>query len=219
MALSRWIDEHLETFVKPRLGYIPNKDATTRQQLSFNPTQLAGLHALWIQAKRKAAGRTILLPGRDVFLFEILARMEGWDTIFRPDISSCTYNYFYNIYPEMKAKFKETLCVDTGYRGSVPIGLGIANFLLISASSCSPQDKPKRQIFPNCIAGPCVSLSGVLEGTPKYWITAQMAATMKTINQPYASAPEFERAAILARHIAESAYIGSKLNKLTRRVL
>ncbi len=220
MAFSTWIDEHLETFVRPHLGYVPNKDDDGNSYVGqFTPRGLAALHALWIKTKARAGNKTILLAGRDVFLFEVLARMEGSDTIFRPDISSHTYTYFYKCFPQLKDKIRECYCVDTGYRGSIPIGLGITEFSLISATSADQTKRDQIQIFPRA-RGQCVSLAGTLESVPKYWRTAQMAVGYKSIVQDIeTNKTVFARAAVLTRHVAESAYIGKQLAKVVRGVL
>jgi hypothetical protein len=91
--MNTWLDEHLETFVRPYLGYIPNlKDKPSKKSGHADWSEILTneafylLYLAWQEAKSRAAGRPILLPGRDVWLLEVIARCEGgnYPTVFRP---------------------------------------------------------------------------------------------------------------------------------------
>jgi hypothetical protein len=124
-------------------------------------------------------------------------------------------------YPELKPVFEKTFCIDTGYRGSVPMKLGVSKWMLIAATSVSPAtERPKRQLFGTCKKGPCISLAGTLESVPKYWDTAMWDEVNKKIIQKVVNHPDtFENAAILTRYIAESCKPKSKLASQVRGVL
>src|SRR3990167_2020477 len=170
-VVMTWLDEHLETFVRPYLGEVPNVDKQHVWVKTFSPKLLAGMLAIWNRTKVLAKGRTILLPGRDVYLFEVIARMQGdYPTIFRPDISS-------SVAPYVVEDYKETFVLDTGYKGSVPKAMGIPNWVLIRYDfGGRPVDLVKQyQVFPTIKRGAMMSLSSFLEGCPKYWDRANMA--------------------------------------------
>ena len=168
-----WLDQHLEEFVRPQLGYIPDVDPANEWIRKFNRNALIALNRIWRQTKVLAAGRTILLPGRDVFLFEVLARMlDDYPTIFRPDISSA-------VAPYVAEDYTKTFVLDTGYKGSIPKAMSIPNWALVCynyASKDNLEHKAKRQVFPKTRSGTYTTLSSYLEGCPKYWTRGAMAA-------------------------------------------
>jgi hypothetical protein len=161
--LSTWLDQHAETFVRPKLGFIPNVDTKDYNIIQLGSRRLDQLKNVWEAAKKKAGGRMILLPGRDVFLFEVLARMEEFPTIFRPDISTL-------VSPYVKEDYTDCYLLDTGYKGTIAKDLKIQNYGLIEFSiySQKPEElkanKAKYQVMESQDG-----LAGVLEGTPKYW--------------------------------------------------
>jgi len=127
MVSSKWLDQHLEEFVRPILGSLPT-EASIHPDIypinQFDDGMLRCLLACWREGKRLAQGRQIFLAGRDVWLFEVLARLEGFPTIFRADISSMTKDYVTEDYTNCHL-------LDTGYAGSVPRALKIKNFHLV----------------------------------------------------------------------------------------
>lgn len=201
-----WLDVHLNNFVRPYLRCIPEVEPDNMCIKRFSPKVLIALNLIWNEAKKKAQGRTILLPGRDVFLFEVIARMQGdYPTIFRPEISSAVADY-------VTENYKECFVLDTGYSGSIPKKLGIQNWSLVQydplySKNALAGDKPFRQIFPKAsrwsIYG---SLSSLLEGCPKYWIRALMRSPITKggpVTQPFDNY-NFRTAAMLTIHVARS---------------
>jgi len=77
-----WLQEHMETFVQPYLGFTP-----TDPLPYFSPQELTVIKNTWRSVKQHAEGRDLLLAGRDVFIFEILARRENYPTTFMPECS------------------------------------------------------------------------------------------------------------------------------------
>lgn len=216
MFQETWLDEHIETFIKPNLGYVPSMSLLTSPStknesypLYSNTTvnvperTLSCLKAFWKEAKKRAKGKMILLPGRDTWEFEVLAQMEGFkDTIFRPDISSMTVNF-------VKEDYRDFFCIDSGYKGSIPFRLGIEDFALTSFTAASywnylfhgtkpikPSITPERtkeltekhQLYPYMkaakyapstgamiqAASPLRNICGFLESGPKYWSYASV---------------------------------------------
>lgn len=210
-----WLDEHLETFVRPQLGEIPNVDQSYYWIAAFNAKVLIALVTVWNRAKFLAKGRTILLPGRDVYLFEVIARIQGdYPTTFRPDISS-------EVAPYVTEDYSDTLCLDTGYKGSIPKAMGIPNWVLVryDFSGRKPEDVARYQVFPKASRGAYSGLSGSLEGCPKYWTRGSMA------HAPYKkgskviqsiSPSNFKYAAMLTIHVAQSVH---KVRPLLQRSL
>lgn len=187
-----WLDEHLETFVRPFLRTIPNPDPKDHWVVAFKATHIKALVNVWAEAKKRSKGRQILLAGRDVYLFEVLARLEGYPTIFRPDISRDTAKH-------VKENYKECYLLDTGFQGSVPKALGMEHYDLISFSG---GDKELHQVFPNSSGEPYYSLSSHLEGVCKYWSPGQYVNEI--ILQGPSHPSEFNRAAILTIHVVRS---------------
>lgn len=173
MALKgrQWLNNHIETFIKPELKKwdIPfsavEKMATGPkcpescylQMLKEYPKTVETMMALWEQAKKNAKGRTILLPGRDAWLFEVLARLDGTDTLFKPEISSLTKGWAAKFDVD-KDRFKKCYCIDSGVAGSVPKALGAEAWGLVSGAN---RLLPGDQWTANCYS--------VLEALPKYW--------------------------------------------------
>lgn len=226
--LSTWLDDHLENFVRPKLGKIP--DISTVYEELWPPKVLKTLKAVWEQAKRRSQGRRILLPGRDVWEFEVLARMEGTTTVFRPDISgevgrnaaTCVFEDYTNFY-----------ALDTGYSGSVPRGLKMTHYDLIALNPSSylshdpllPARRVEHQVFPRAflcglgkvekgkpytppVYGTLYQLATKLEGAPKYWERAVLGGGLKDPKRPIVQglSPNeiFTSAAIVTQIIARS---------------
>lgn len=155
-----WLNEHLEQFVKPVLGYVPVTTTTRNRYLSSQ--EMARVKNIWRSVKSSAAGKPILLAGRDVFIFEILARRENFPTIFRPDISRLTCQH-------VTEDYSDCFLFDTGFAGSIPLGLRVKEFILASSLSnrLSVLDKKQTQVFPKM--GGSRSLALKIESLPKYW--------------------------------------------------
>lgn len=175
---SNWIDQHLEEFVRPYLGYVPDipADHDAKGSYVFPPAVCKLLFLAWQRAKFMAGSRTILLPGRDAWEFEILARLEDVNTIFEPRISSCTKTDTL-----WKNKFTECFLVDSGHQGSIAKALGITEFGLAYCST--PADgsaKEKHELLPTLGYN---QLYGALEGSPKYWICAGYGQDDKGLNK------------------------------------
>lgn len=205
-----WLDEHLETFVRPNLGSIPDINRTRMADKGWTEKRISALHAIWTQCKRLAEGRPILLPGRDVWLLEVLARMEGFPTTFRKDISSCVAKSGL-----LKEDFSHFHAFDTGYSGSVPKALKCEHWHLMTWSGMGPKpEDPKiknktqkrleqyrsleaHMIFPYVQRGkynnsgiyisspsPLVHIAGALEGSMKYWQRAEVRYAPRVSNEP-----------------------------------
>lgn len=164
-----WLAQHLEDFVKPVLGYTPSKP--TDYTPFFVPSEKSVIKNMWRVAKCEARrlSKPILLAGRDVFVFEILARREGYPTTFRPDISRLTVNHVVEDYSGY-------YLLDTGFMGSIARGLRIDSYVMASSFKTSVGRGARRllrtetnQAFP-CMTG-SRSLALKIERTPKYWRT------------------------------------------------
>lgn len=219
-----WLDEHLETFVRPQLGYIPNVDAKVLSEdywiQEFDNKSLIALNLIWLQTTKLAAGRTILLPGRDVFLFEVVARMlNNYPTVFRSDIS-------YDVAPHVKEDYTEHFCLDTGYKGSVPKAMKMKHWALVrydystsDATWGNAVAKPKYQIFPKARSRVYMNLSGSLEGCPKYWTRASVQYDANRKAKAFRQTIDgysFKSAAMLTIHVARSVKV---LRPLVQKLL
>lgn len=221
-----WFREHLENFVKPYLGYIPQLEIVYDMNHPanywvnrMNRRTVNATVAIWLEAKRRLGDRPILLAGRDAWLFEVLARVDGTPTIFRPDISSYTKDH-----PSLKGIYKNYALLDSGNRGSVPFALGIKHFLLVYTSGpiyrknrsnvfFTPLQQKRwkelHQVFPHqrniwarqdSESHP-LRVYNLLEGLPKYWTQASVDALGK-ITQAFDSY-SFESAALTTMHFVK----------------
>lgn len=197
-----WLKEHFQQFVLPGLSgfssFTSYTDESTVHQFRrgelklplsytpfFTPQELSVIKNQWRSVKKAAAGRPILLAGRDVFIYEILARREGFPTVFRPDISRNTMHHVVEDY-------REHFLVDTGFAGHIPKALSIKNYMMASSDevktqgasygtyycTCrmcrrsklrgiTPLTKETYQIFPRMKGSRSLALK--IERTPKYW--------------------------------------------------
>lgn len=171
-----WLATHLEEFVKPRLGFVPEVEHF------FTQEELTVMKNIWRSVKRQAGSRPVLLAGRDVFVFEVLARRENFHTVFRPDISRATVHLI------PKDLYRGYYLFDTGFAGSIAKSLGLDSFIL--ASALRPMAN-RYQVFPNLKGSRTFALK--IEATPKYWTIAQYDDDK--IMQTLSPRAEFERAA------------------------
>lgn len=146
-----WFNEHLENFVKPVLGFIPKREPSS----NFTTLDMSIIKNAWRSVKSEK--KPILLLGRDVWIFEVLARRENYPTKFIPQCSRLAINYI-----EIP-NVQEYFILDTGFMGSIPAALKTENFKLLSYGIRNSL----KQIFPNM--GGSRSLALKIEKTPKYW--------------------------------------------------
>jgi hypothetical protein len=193
----KWLDEHLETFVRPRLGYIPNLSGpvTYTGMEQFPDGNIKALFEIWQQAKKRANGKPILLPGRDVFLVEIMARLEDFpDTVFKPEYSSQVSKSGL-----VKEDYSKHYCLDTGYSGSVPKALGCKDFNLVSYRAGT--NVKLHRLFPD--DDKHSHLASPMECVAKYWDPGNVVN--KQIVQKITTSDElFATAAKLTRHIVKA---------------
>lgn len=213
-----WLDKHLEEFVYPKLG--EENDPVFLQSVKnyrenpdkkfFSNEELSVIKSIWRVVKREAAGKTLILPGRDVFIFEILARRENYPTVFFPKISRLTVGRF--VLPKDSNKY---FIFDTGFIGTIPRKLGVTHFKLLSYSNSENkfESNPEKriQVFPRLSWSRGLALK--IESTPKYWKTARKEVTWEKaeclsekkyiikIRQDFSSPEEFARAAKLTIEI------------------
>ena len=201
-----FLEQHLEEFVRPNLGHIPNIDPTIQGPNLWTPKMITCLEAVWKQAKRRANGRKILLAGRDTWEFEILARIEGVPTDFRPDISTSVavtgLTYFPNgggydfdrkgkPHPLIKEDYSEHYLLDSGYKGTIPKSLGVKNWdmvrlslgSLVSASRDKQQEVlDQHQVFPLAYRGTRNKLGQIVSSnkqSPVYNLVSSLEGSPK----------------------------------------
>lgn len=187
-----WLDEHMETFVRPTLASIQEKKTqfvtqttTSNPRNYFTQEEMTVIKNAWRSTKKAAQGKKILLAGRDVFIFEILARRENYPTTFIPECSRATVKWFWE-----HGNFSDHFLFDTGFAGSIPRGLGIQDFKLLSFA----QRDSVKQTFPKLTWSRHLALK--IEKTPKYWESGRIDAEGEVI-QPFTAAFEFYQAAML----------------------
>jgi hypothetical protein len=202
-----WLERHLEEFVKPHVGKIPlylGNDLLVNSggAYKWSDQTIKFLLNFWEDIKMRSKGRTIVLPGRDTWEFEILARLEGWDTVFRPDISSITKLH-------IKEDYSKCYATDSGNSGSVPRALKITDFHMVNGPY-GHQLLPEKKVKAVNNGWFDLDQPGVLyyhlEGGPKYWTRADLNPDTKEIIQKLTSvANGFSRAALITQCIAYKA--------------
>jgi hypothetical protein len=183
-----WLKQHLADFVYPVIG---------EQEITplgyFTKSELTVIKNAWRAMKRFAAGSPILLPGRDVFVFEILARRENYPTLFMPQISRKTVVF----YSETMKDLGRFCLLDTGFAGTIPRALHTPRFKLMSYN----QPHSDIHLFPRLTLSRPIAVK--IERTPKYWQTAYVnydaysPTHEREVKQPIALQDEFLRAARL----------------------
>lgn len=181
-----WLDEHIEDFVKPVVG----GQFDQRPSNYFEPEELAVIKNTWRSVKRAAKGQTVLLPGRDVFIFEVLARRENYPTLFVPECSRGTVREIAE-----QCDYSNYFVFDTGFAGSIPRALRTKNYSLMSYSDL--RNNVNVQTFPRLTWSRGLALK--IELTPKYWESGRMVG--KAVTQPIAQPHQFVRAARLTIEI------------------
>lgn len=182
-----WLETHLEEFVRP---IVPNLDETPLGY--FKAEEVTVIKNAWRSAKKSAQGRTIFLPGRDVWIFEVLARREGYPTLFMPECSRMTVAQI----QKNQGTFSNVHLLDTGFVGTIPKGLKVQKFGLLSYSN---RDKNVGvQIFPRLTMSRGLAL--LIESTPKYWESGKLDEENNVV-QILQKPGEFEKAARLTIEI------------------
>jgi hypothetical protein len=151
-----WLRNHLETFVAPVLGYIPEKALSK----TFTAKEMVAIKNTWRSVKRQAVGKRLVLTGRDTYIFEILARRENFPTVYIPQCSRVTKG---------KVDMPKDGCLlfDTGFVGSIPKFYGV-DYILLSEHRKDVQ----KQIYPNMKFAR--DLASKIECSSKYWESARI---------------------------------------------
>jgi hypothetical protein len=160
-----WLETHLEDFVYPTVG---EQELTPHDY--FTPEEHTVIKNTWRAIKKNAQGKQILLPGRDVFVWEILARRENYPTIFMPECSRQTVRHLAKARLGLRS-LKNVYLFDTGFAGSIPHNLQVDNFSLLSSIKRNP-DNVGTQIFPRLTFSRGLALK--IEKSPKYWESGRL---------------------------------------------
>lgn len=196
-----WLQEHLEQFVKPVLGYIPSdKDYPAH----FDAGDLTRIKNAWRSVKTRAGDKKIILPGRDVWIFEVLARRDGTPTWFIPQCSRMAVSQI-----EIDDIDKYYI-VDTGFMGSIPKALKAEDFALLSYHR-NKTDK-EVQVFPTM--GGSRGLALKVEKTPKYWKTGFIRDGL--VGQELSEPEEFAKAAALTQQVYKNSAPKFTADRLTK---
>src|SRR5215831_13449225 len=193
-----WLEEHIETFVEPVLGADFDRSPTGH----FTANEMTVIKNAWRSVKKSANGKPILLPGRDVFVFEILAQREKYPTLFVPECSRMTVRHV------KIPNLHDYYMFDTGFAGSIPRALfglvefAVSNpqFRLLSSSNngYNGDNRFTTQVFPRLSFSRGLALK--IESTPKYWESGRMADDGVPV-QWYSAEFEFAQAARLTIEI------------------
>jgi hypothetical protein len=178
-----WLEQHLQTFVAKHLGFVPESEGPH----FFTPEELSVIKSWWRSAKACAKGKKILLAGRDVFVFEILARRENYPTLFLPECSRASVK-------SITLPDGDLFLLDTGFAGSIPAALHVKNFRLLSYAM--PQ-QVEVQVFPRLTMSRHLALR--IETIPKYWKTAHLVDGK--IHQEFSELRELLMAAMLTMQV------------------
>lgn len=181
-----WLETHIEEFVEPVIG---ESNARTLEPLNyFFPEELSVIKNTWRSVKKAAEGKPICLPGRDVFVFEVLAQREKYPTLFVPECSRLTVDHI------KIENLEEYFLFDTGFAGSIPRGLGVKEFKMMSHAHNFINQKSSVQVFPHLTFSRGLALK--IERTPKYWQTGRIDEVGE-VKQDLSSQHQFGQAARL----------------------
>lgn len=161
----------MDEFVRPTMEANGYRELHKLEEVPygyFNQEELTVMKNTWRSIKRAADGKTILLPGRDVWCFEVLARREGYPTVFDPTCSRQTVVHLAKEHPE----WQELFLFDTGFAGSIPRAIGSKKHALLSHSALSSTV----QVFPRLSFSRGLALR--IESTPKYWESGRLVTGM-----------------------------------------
>lgn len=157
-----WLTMHIDEFVSSVLG----EDFEPKPLNYFEPEEMTVIKNAWRSIKKKANRKQILLAGRDVFIFEILARREGYPTVFVPECSRMTV---LEMARTLGPKIQDCFLFDTGFAGSIPMALKSKRFSLMSHAR---RGENTAQVFPRLSFSRGLVLK--IEKTPKYWKTGHL---------------------------------------------
>jgi hypothetical protein len=155
---------------------------------------------------RRARGRTLILPGRDVWVFEIHARRAGYPSIYDPRVSrtvACDRALLRRVVETWRVvDFDRAFVFDTGFAGSIARALRDVvgpNLKDVMLSTSRRWWNPQRacteslQLFPNHTGSRGKALD--IEYTPKYFRTGTVKDARA--EQYLAHLDEFIRAAAM----------------------
>jgi len=178
---------HINEVIRPVLG-----ENFSEEPLGyFTPEEMTVIKNAWRSIKKKADRKQILLPGRDVFIFEILARREGYPTIFVPECSRQTVDA---LAEKLGPSITDCYLFDTGFAGTIPRALKTKRFNMLSHH----QMGGNVQVFPRLSFSRGLALK--VEKTPKYWTSGRIDAEDNVV-QDQSDIFEFARAARLTIEI------------------
>lgn len=177
----QWLEQHYEEVVRPLLKKEPTQNPLAA---NFKPEQsywldggsskllvgdrLKGFYFIWAIAREKARRikKPIFLPGRDAYLFNILAQIDGTSVIARPDISTLTSLF-------VGEDYSHTVMLDSGYNGTCAVNMQIPTFLLVS---CRHEFRQVCRQNPLQFGGDSpANYAPMMEGIPKYWNRGEIA--------------------------------------------
>lgn len=119
---------------------------------------------IWERSKEKLKGAHGLFAGRDAWLFEVCARVEGLEnTTFLPEISTAMSRFL----GKGKHPFQNSVFLDTGFRGTCATNMGIKEFFLMNHSVVGQT----RQLIKNAHY-PFGGFGSLMEASWKYWSSA-----------------------------------------------
>lgn len=182
-----WLTMHIEEFIVPVLG-----ENFSQEPLGyFTQEEMTVVKNAWRSIKKKANGKPVLLPGRDVFIFEILARREDYPTIFIPECSRQTVGM---LNEKIGDSIRDHFLFDTGFAGTIPKAFQTKRFNMLSHH----QMGGNVQIFPRLSLSRGLALK--VEKTPKYWTSGRVDLDEQVV-QDQSDIFEFARAARLTIEI------------------
>lgn len=166
----------------------------------FSPEEMSLIKSVWRTVKRQAeeSGKPLYLLGRDVWVFEVLARREHYPTCFNPQVSRATCHNF---------DFSDCFIFDTGFIGTIPNRTGCTTYSLLSSDrnpnkwqrkSLRPKDLGSRQTLGYFNSARGLALK--IEATPKYWRSAILGLGYKP-QQGFADPKEMVQALLLTEEV------------------
>lgn len=158
-----WYTDHRDWYVKT-FGEYPSEKPLGY----FSADEMRKIKSAWKAFKRvsERENKYLLLLGRDVWIFKVLAERENFKHFyFSPCVSRQTA-------PAYKGQFNQNkyILVDTGFVGSIGRAVGV-DFALLSFA-IPDKTYNSKQIFPYMKGSRELALK--IENTPKYWESARI---------------------------------------------
>lgn len=181
-----WLEKHIEEFVKPAYKdwslTLPSFDPDFYKKAAYAPyavndKRMKQFFLCWEVVKRyqDKLQKPILFPGRDSFIFAVMAGLDGnKDHVFKPEFSGTVTSYAKQL--GFDTTYANHYALDSGYSGSVPRKLGITKHFHLVRYGGGNRDAEFPQLPPptGMTFSQMDDLAFCMEGQAYYWVRAEV---------------------------------------------